>query len=149
MCLCCAHRFGRTPSRWQTHICQSVFQQLEARGFLLEQSMDQLYRCGVIHRALPPSWLARSCMGPLSAIMSHHACLEPACAHFQCMGTALHMNARAAAQPHAQEQQPKRSPMLTSHSEALGKFLADRYVTGVCPKCRYEVCALLSMCVTT
>ncbi|KAF5843267.1 methionyl-tRNA synthetase [Dunaliella salina] len=59
-------RFGRTPSRWQTQICQSVFQQLEAQGYMQEQTMEQLY------------------------------------------------------------------------SEALGKFLADRYVTGVCPKCRYE-----------
>jgi hypothetical protein len=26
------------------------------------------------------------------------------------------------------------------YSEALGKFLADRFVVGTCPKCRYEVC---------
>jgi methionyl-tRNA synthetase len=26
------------------------------------------------------------------------------------------------------------------YSEALGKFLADRFVTGTCPKCGYEVC---------
>lgn len=25
------------------------------------------------------------------------------------------------------------------YSEALGKFLADRFVTGTCPKCGYEV----------
>lgn len=25
------------------------------------------------------------------------------------------------------------------YSEALGKFLADRYVVGTCPKCAYEV----------
>lgn len=25
------------------------------------------------------------------------------------------------------------------YSEALGKFLADRFVTGTCPKCKYEV----------
>ena len=24
-------------------------------------------------------------------------------------------------------------------SEALGKFLADRFVLGTCPKCKYEV----------
>jgi methionyl-tRNA synthetase len=29
------------------------------------------------------------------------------------------------------------------YSEALGKFLADRFVTGTCPKCRYEVRAWL------
>ena len=40
-------RFGRTPSRWQTQICQSVFKQLEAKGFLHEQPMQQLYRWGV------------------------------------------------------------------------------------------------------
>ena len=26
------------------------------------------------------------------------------------------------------------------YSEAAGKFLADRFVTGTCPKCQYEVC---------
>ena len=25
------------------------------------------------------------------------------------------------------------------YSEALGKFLADRFVVGTCPKCKYEV----------
>ena len=25
------------------------------------------------------------------------------------------------------------------YSEAAGKFLADRFVTGTCPKCHYEV----------
>lgn len=25
------------------------------------------------------------------------------------------------------------------YSEAAGKFLADRFVTGTCPKCQYEV----------
>ena len=25
------------------------------------------------------------------------------------------------------------------YSEALGKFLADRFVVGICPKCKYEV----------
>lgn len=60
-------RFGRTPSRWQTHICQSIFQSLDNNNCLVEQSMEQLY------------------------------------------------------------------------SEALGKFLADRFVVGTCPKCKYEV----------
>lgn len=60
-------RFGRTPSRWQTHICQSIFQSLDDNNCLVEQSMEQLY------------------------------------------------------------------------SEALGKFLADRFVVGTCPKCKYEV----------
>ncbi|GFH23932.1 tRNA-binding domain-containing protein, partial [Haematococcus lacustris] len=59
-------RFGRTPSRAQTSICQAVFAELQAQGCLLEQSMEQLF------------------------------------------------------------------------SEALGKFLADRFVTGTCPKCKYE-----------
>lgn len=27
---------------------------------------------------------------------------------------------------------------VCTHSEKLGKFLADRFVTGTCPKCRYE-----------
>ena len=27
------------------------------------------------------------------------------------------------------------------YSEAAGKFLADRFVTGTCPKCGYEVIA--------
>ena len=26
------------------------------------------------------------------------------------------------------------------YSEALGKFLADRFVSGTCPKCGFEVC---------
>ncbi|KAJ9530763.1 hypothetical protein QJQ45_014926, partial [Haematococcus lacustris] len=60
-------KFGRTPSRAQTSICQAVFAELQAQGCLLEQSMEQLF------------------------------------------------------------------------SEALGKFLADRFVTGTCPKCKYEV----------
>ena len=59
-------RFGRTPSRAQTEVCQSIFQSLKDRGCLVEQSMEQLY------------------------------------------------------------------------SEALGKFLADRFVVGTCPKCKYE-----------
>ncbi|KAL6747060.1 methionine--tRNA ligase, cytoplasmic [Haematococcus lacustris] len=59
-------KFGRTPSRAQTSICQAVFAELQAQGCLLEQSMEQLF------------------------------------------------------------------------SEALGKFLADRFVTGTCPKCKYE-----------
>ena len=25
------------------------------------------------------------------------------------------------------------------YSEALGKFLADRFVSGTCPKCKFEV----------
>ena len=29
------------------------------------------------------------------------------------------------------------------YSEAAGKFLADRFVTGTCPKCAYEVRAFL------
>jgi methionyl-tRNA synthetase len=28
------------------------------------------------------------------------------------------------------------------YSEAAGKFLADRFVSGTCPKCGYEVRAL-------
>lgn len=28
------------------------------------------------------------------------------------------------------------------YSEAAGKFLADRFVTGTCPKCGYEVRAM-------
>ena len=30
------------------------------------------------------------------------------------------------------------------YSEAAGKFLADRFVTGICPKCQYEVCLQFS-----
>ena len=30
------------------------------------------------------------------------------------------------------------------YSEAAGKFLADRFVTGTCPKCQYEVQPKLS-----
>ena len=60
-------KFGRTPTRHQTAICQDMFKQLYERGNIVEQTMEQLY------------------------------------------------------------------------SEALGKFLADRFVTGTCPKCRYEV----------
>lgn len=37
--------FGRTPTRWQTNICQSIFKQLEEADCLVEQSMEQLYRC--------------------------------------------------------------------------------------------------------
>ncbi|KAG1675465.1 hypothetical protein FOA52_001764 [Chlamydomonas sp. UWO 241] len=59
-------KFGRTPSRAQTKICQSIFKSLEDQNVLVEQGMEQLY------------------------------------------------------------------------SEALGKFLADRYVVGTCPKCKYE-----------
>ena len=58
--------FGRTPTRYQTEICQSTFMELEENGFLEEKTIEQLY------------------------------------------------------------------------SEPLGKFLADRYVTGTCPKCGYE-----------
>ncbi|MEW5315595.1 MAG: hypothetical protein WDW38_007012 [Sanguina aurantia] len=59
-------RFGRTPTRAQTSIAQSIFQTLQANEQLVEQENQQLY------------------------------------------------------------------------SEALGKFLADRYVFGTCPKCKYE-----------
>ena len=58
--------FGRTPTRYQTEICQSTFKELEENGFLEERTIEQLY------------------------------------------------------------------------SEPLEKFLADRYVTGTCPKCGYE-----------
>ena len=34
------------------------------------------------------------------------------------------------------------------YSEAAGKFLADRFVTGTCPKCGYEVRPLLSPCLS-
>lgn len=60
-------KFGRTPTRQQTDICQRMFMDLWERGNCLEQSMEQLF------------------------------------------------------------------------SVALGKFLADRFVTGTCPKCGYEV----------
>eukprot|EP00887_Chlorella_sp_A99_P004349 scaffold15.g4349.t1 len=59
-------KFGRTPTRAQTEIGQDIFRQLQARGMLVEQTMEQLY------------------------------------------------------------------------SEPLGKFLADRFVIGTCPKCKYE-----------
>ncbi|KAI3430770.1 hypothetical protein D9Q98_009182 [Chlorella vulgaris] len=59
-------KFGRTPTRAQTEIGQSIFQTLQDRGCLVEQSMEQLF------------------------------------------------------------------------SEPLGKFLADRFVTGTCPKCKYD-----------
>ncbi|KAI8463720.1 MAG: tRNA synthetases class I (M)-domain-containing protein [Monoraphidium minutum] len=59
-------KFGRTPTRHQTRICQDLFTKLWDRGNLVEQSMEQLY------------------------------------------------------------------------SEAAGKFLADRFVSGTCPKCGYE-----------
>lgn len=42
--------------------------------------------------------------------------------------------------------------LLTEHtteqlfSEALGKFLADRYVEGTCPKCGYEVLVMDYCC---
>lgn len=58
--------FGRTPTRYQTEIAQSMFHQLRENGFLEEKVIEQLY------------------------------------------------------------------------SEPLKKFLADRYVTGICPKCGYE-----------
>lgn len=32
------------------------------------------------------------------------------------------------------------------YSEAAGKFLADRFVTGTCPKCGYEVRAISLHC---
>ena len=32
------------------------------------------------------------------------------------------------------------------YSEAAGKFLADRFVTGTCPKCGYEVRATPPQC---
>lgn len=59
-------KFGRTPTRAQTEIGQEIFKTLDERGFLQEQTIEQLY------------------------------------------------------------------------SEPLGKFLADRFVIGTCPKCRYE-----------
>ncbi|GBF87385.1 methionine-tRNA ligase-like protein [Raphidocelis subcapitata] len=59
-------RFGRTPTRHQTEICQDLFMRLWERGNCMEQSMEQLY------------------------------------------------------------------------SEAAGKFLADRFVSGTCPKCGYD-----------
>lgn len=59
-------KFGRTPTRAQTAIGQEMFRELNANGYLAEQTMEQLY------------------------------------------------------------------------SEALQKFLADRYVVGTCPKCGYE-----------
>lgn len=34
------------------------------------------------------------------------------------------------------------------YSEAAGKFLADRFVSGTCPKCAYEVRRLWPLCVT-
>jgi methionyl-tRNA synthetase len=62
-----ADYFGRTPTRAQTEICQSIFHSVYANGGCVEQSMEQLY------------------------------------------------------------------------SEAAGKFLADRFVSGTCPKCGYDV----------
>lgn len=59
-------KFGRTPTRAQTQIGQEIFQQLRSNGFLVEQTMEQLY------------------------------------------------------------------------SEPISKFLADRFVVGTCPKCKYE-----------
>ena len=59
-------KFGRTPTRYQTEIGQESFAELQRNGYLVEQTMEQLY------------------------------------------------------------------------SEALQKFLADRFVIGTCPKCRYE-----------
>lgn len=59
-------KFGRTPSRAQTQIGHEIFKQLNDNGFLLEQTIEQLY------------------------------------------------------------------------SEPLQKFLADRFVIGTCPKCKYE-----------
>ncbi|KAK9807550.1 hypothetical protein WJX72_002305 [[Myrmecia] bisecta] len=59
-------KFGRTPTWQQTQIAQDIFKTLQARGQLVEQTVEQLY------------------------------------------------------------------------SEAAGKFLADRFVYGICPKCGYE-----------
>ncbi|GMH39956.1 hypothetical protein BSKO_07860 [Bryopsis sp. KO-2023] len=59
-------KFGRTPTRHQTKICQDIFWSLKEKDQLIEEEMQQLY------------------------------------------------------------------------SEALGKFLNDRLVTGICPKCKYE-----------
>ena len=59
-------KFGRTPTRYQTQIGQEAFMQLHENGFLVEQTMEQLY------------------------------------------------------------------------SVPLQKFLADRFVVGTCPRCRYE-----------
>ena len=33
------------------------------------------------------------------------------------------------------------------YSEAAGKFLADRLVSGTCPKCGYEVCTCVTLSV--
>ncbi|WIA39334.1 hypothetical protein OEZ86_005446 [Tetradesmus obliquus] len=63
---CSFDKFGRTPTRAQTEICQGLFQDLWQAGNISEQVMEQLY------------------------------------------------------------------------SEAAGKFLADRFVSGTCPKCGYE-----------
>eukprot|EP00775_Hariotina_reticulata_P006776 gene6776-6993_t len=63
---CSFDKFGRTPTRAQTQICQSLFKDLWGADNINEQTMEQLY------------------------------------------------------------------------SEAAGKFLADRFVSGTCPKCGYE-----------
>eukprot|EP00879_Flechtneria_rotunda_P018008 GHRR01018873.1.p1 GENE.GHRR01018873.1~~GHRR01018873.1.p1 ORF type:complete len:777 (+),score=235.36 GHRR01018873.1:305-2635(+) len=63
---CSFDKFGRTPTRAQTEICQALFMDLWNAGNITEQTMEQLY------------------------------------------------------------------------SEAAGKFLADRFVVGTCPKCGYE-----------
>ncbi|KAF6255958.1 tRNA synthetases class I (M)-domain-containing protein [Scenedesmus sp. NREL 46B-D3] len=63
---CSFDKFGRTPTRAQTEICQGLFEDLWQAGNISEQVMEQLY------------------------------------------------------------------------SEAAGKFLADRFVSGTCPKCGYE-----------
>lgn len=60
-------KFGRTPTRAQTKICESIFNSVHGQDNCVEQSMEQLF------------------------------------------------------------------------SEALGKFLADRFVCGTCPKCGYQV----------
>ncbi len=45
MCVSYGFRFGRTPTRAQTQICQAIFERLKSQGYTLEQAMDQLYRC--------------------------------------------------------------------------------------------------------
>lgn len=52
-------KFGRTPSRWQTHICQSIFADLDAAGQLVEQSMEQLYS-EALGKFLADRWEARA-----------------------------------------------------------------------------------------
>lgn len=62
-----------------------------------------------------PHW--RRCMAALTVLPGHTD------AH--CVATLTSLPGRAAG-------------MEQLFSEALGKFLADRFVTGTCPKCRYE-----------